>query len=359
MEQTDRQTDRQTISLDLPGEEHVEGASRFRLSVSRMLLTYRTHLDKELYKAFASEKFNGSLKFIRLAHETGDEVVNYLHTHVVVELSKPCNFVSSRCLDYMEIHPHIRKLKNKKAFEDAKVYISKEDIENTDLKKDEESLFTRVSKCSTVQDALSKFAISPGDANGVVTMFNMKNGNLLSRYSYTPNMDWQLRIIEEVNEVPDNRTINWIFDKKGNSGKTALAKWLCIENPNRWFIAKDMGTSRDCATIVTSAISSGWEAWGVIIDLPRQTEEHVRIYQYIEELKDGFVTSQKYCGRTVLFDSPHVFVMANWLPQVDCLSLDRWKIREINSNKELVELSAERVRLLKENVDAPDNIVSV
>jgi hypothetical protein len=67
----------------------------------------------------------------------------------------------------------------------------------------------------------------------------------------------------------------------------------------------------------------------VIIDLPRSSRGN-KVYEAIESLKDGIITSQKYRGKTIVFNSPHVVVFSNREPDRKKLSADRWDIRYID-----------------------------
>lgn len=314
--------------------------TEFRINNMRLLLTYSQagHFDKLAYTEWLNSKSTTKITFCRLAHELGEDKKNP-HTHVLIEYTKPFQTRDCRYFDFNGHHPNIKPLKSKKAFEDAKIYIAKEDKENSDLLPSEEtinSLFTQVKNCKTLDEALTKFAWKPSDAAGVITLYNQRK-RVPSRFEFEPTKGWQKLIVEIDSETPDPRKVYWFWDPKGNSGKTAMAKWLHINRPGNWYIAKDLGTSRDCATIVSNAINSGeWNGWGMIIDLPRSAENHTRMYSYIEEIKDGFVTATKYSGGTVVFDSPHLIVFANWLPNIEALSKDRWAVYDLRLQPEVV-----------------------
>jgi len=68
----------------------------------------------------------------------------------------------------------------------------------------------------------------------------------------------------------------------------------------------------------------------VIFNFTRQ-QECTNIYQALEELKDGMVTSEKYKGRTIYFDYPHLVCLANYIPNISSMSKDRWDIRTIQN----------------------------
>jgi len=91
----------------------------------------------------------------------------------------------------------------------------------------------------------------------------------------------------------------------------------------------DLGTSRDAATILYNSLNMGWTGHCIFMNLTRNCEHHDRMYDYIEAIKDGRLTLQKYSGCTVRFDNPHVVILANWLPKVEKLSLYKWDIRKL------------------------------
>lgn len=309
-------------------------AGMFRLNCQRMLLTYKTHLDKEDYIVWAGKRFKTQgIDFIRLAHETGDEECPYEHTHIVIELKKRCNFKSPRCLDYENIHPHIKMLPNKKALDDAKLYISKEDPENADLLATKTPLYTKVIACKTLAEALEKHVEKATDASGIIQMFKVgTDGNYrrrTRRFDDITLRPWQLTLSDMLTTTPNDRDVIWVFDDIGNTGKSWFAKYMCQLHPTLYRRSTDMGTSRDAATIIEGELQSGWEAWGLFINMARQAEHHSRMYQYFENIKDGQITTQKYQGRSLEFDEPHLIIFANWPPRVRELSLDRWKIFEI------------------------------
>lgn len=317
----------------------MSASPKFRFQNQRALLTYRTHLNKEEYCHHIARITRIEPAFIRLAHETGDEECQYLHTHVVVDFGKNFQTTNERFFDYTltdgsVIHPHIKVLKNRTALKDASKYIAKEDPENSDLA-NTTNVIDVIQGANSLNEAfqltIGEGAYKISSAMAIKTVFDAKKPDLLRRPPYSPTLEWQVDFINEMMHEPDFRSIIWYYDTIGNNHKTQLAKYMMRMDPIKWYVVKDMGTSRDSSTIIANAIVAGWQGYGIIIDLPRTAENHTRMYTYIEEIKDGFITAQKYSGRTIIFDNPHVVVMANWLPLTECLSLDRWDIRHLNS----------------------------
>lgn len=135
---------------------------------------------------------------------------------------------------------------------------------------------------------------------------------------------WQQEILNLIETEPDNRTVNWFWEENGNTGKTSLAKHICMKK-NALYVS---GKGADVKHTVSEWIEKNGEIDVIIWDLPRTMEEYVS-YTAIEELKNGIFHSGKYESKMVIFNSPHVIIFANFPPRESALSADRWKIKRI------------------------------
>jgi len=131
----------------------------------------------------------------------------------------------------------------------------------------------------------------------------------------------QAEILKILDNEPDDRTIHWVVDLNGNSGKTTLAKHLCLTRKDTIYIT---GKSSDMKYGVSKWIEKN-DLGVVLIDLARSQENFVS-YQGIEEVKNGIFYNTKYESGMCVFDSPHVIVFANFEPEQEKLSADRWNI---------------------------------
>lgn len=142
--------------------------------------------------------------------------------------------------------------------------------------------------------------------------------------------EWQHELVEELSLVPDDRTIIWYADPIGGSGKTALAKWLVIKKKALVVSGK--------ATDIKYAVAKHIEKFGqvdiICFLFPRSVEEYVS-YDAIESLKDGLFFSGKYESGMCAFASPHIVVFANFVPDEESLSKDRWSIRNLSKKVEV------------------------
>lgn len=118
----------------------------------------------------------------------------------------------------------------------------------------------------------------------------------------------------------DYRTIYWFWEPNGRVGKTSFCKW-CVVHLGVTYLCS--GSAKDIAYALPDHPKT------IIFDFPRSMEERVP-YGAIEKCKDGMVFSPKYESKTKVFNTPHIVCFANFLPDVDEMSKDRWVIKYIN-----------------------------
>lgn len=137
---------------------------------------------------------------------------------------------------------------------------------------------------------------------------------------------WQKDLLTELESEPHDRQILWYCDESGGSGKTAFCKHV-LKNFHRALFFNG-GNFRDISHCVCK---SRFDPLVVLINLPRSSEGKLS-YASIEAIKDGLIQSGKYEGGFKMYAPPHVVIMANFMPQLDQLSLDRWDIRHLENN---------------------------
>lgn len=146
---------------------------------------------------------------------------------------------------------------------------------------------------------------------------------------------WQKDLLENLDKIPDNRTIIWVFDPEGGAGKTSLAKHLCLKYPNECLYLT--GGPQNCKYGVTSFlytkkknvfIRNSNNLRIVIFDYTRSQDETVS-YQAIEEIKNGIFYNTKYESMMVMYNCPHVVIFSNFYPDLNRLSSDRWNIIDL------------------------------
>lgn len=135
--------------------------------------------------------------------------------------------------------------------------------------------------------------------------------------------EWQNKIVELVKTKPDDRSIHWMWDREGCTGKTALCKYLCV-NLNAILVG---GSASDAKYALIKWKEKHGNPKIVLYNLARgDTVDYVGL----EQIKDGIFFSSKYESEMMIFNSPHVIVFANRPPCMDNLSKDRWVVHNVN-----------------------------
>lgn len=194
------------------------------------------------------------------------------------------------------------------------------------------------SRSPIVNDVLLEYldngVILHSDFNAIreLTTMRMDKNERLMKQAFSESTllkSWQIEMVKLFELPADRRTIIWIYDPMGNTGKTFLGQHLEGLYPQQVICCQ---TTK--AADILYVMQDLHVCRGVIIDLTRSKGGTCISYDFIEQIKSGNVLSTKYKPRRRHFLPLHVFVMANGRPDVSKLSLDRWKIVEIENNTE-------------------------
>lgn len=142
---------------------------------------------------------------------------------------------------------------------------------------------------------------------------------------------WQKEIINITNTYADDRIINWYWEPDGKVGKSGLSRYM-IDNIGECLYV-DGGRKEDIAHYIINSKINEWDNPIVIFNIPRS--KTMISYSAIEALKDGMIFSQKYESGFIRFNSPHIFIFANFEPderEMQNISIDRWKITKIEKS---------------------------
>lgn len=136
---------------------------------------------------------------------------------------------------------------------------------------------------------------------------------------------WQKYLENLYLEEPDDRTIYWIWDADGNSGKSAFIKYMIVKYK---ILFCSGGKYSDIMNLIFNQNMD--ECNCVMFDIPRANQGNIS-YSSLESIKNGMVCNTKYETGVKIFNSPHVFCFANFPPSDESmLSKDRWIIKNLN-----------------------------
>ena len=140
-------------------------------------------------------------------------------------------------------------------------------------------------------------------------------------FTYEKLYDWQKKIVNLCKKIPDDRTIHWYWDISGNKGKSALVKYLVVN----CHAIKVSGKGGDIKYMLANA---ELPPDIVIYDIPRTSKNYVN-YTVMEEIKDEVFFSSKYESQMCTMPSPHIICFANFEPDYELMSADRWKVTNL------------------------------
>jgi len=335
-------------------------AHKFHLSNTRLLLTYRVHVNKAVIRELMEQQ--GEVVFCRTAHETAHGDTPYSHSHVLVKWNDRIQTENQRLFDVQSgqetVHPDICPVTTSLQWDASVRDLAKEDADNQDLltqaysRTKRESSAPTIWKCETVQEAMDKLA--EPHAKAVIALY--RYGSQEEREEVSPLINehsWSKQLRGELAAKPNPRQIIWVVDTVGNTGKSALCKHLSSTDQQSFLVVTRMSQTRSVMTLVTRAIAKGeWNKHAVLLDLPRKAARSYSLYETVGMLKDGMITTLGCAGKTLVFDSPHVVVFANFWPDTTQLTGDRWDVREIRDG-DFVGVAVEDAQRAFEKDQAP------
>lgn len=138
---------------------------------------------------------------------------------------------------------------------------------------------------------------------------------------------WQRELIDEMGKGQDDRTIRWIWEPEGATGKTTFQKYV-YSTMDDVVVLGGKASDMKNGIIEYMKKNGGITPNIVLINVPRVSQDYVS-FQGIEEIKDMFFYSGKYEGGMVCGENPQIYVFSNAPPDKSKMSKDRWKIGQI------------------------------
>lgn len=138
---------------------------------------------------------------------------------------------------------------------------------------------------------------------------------------------WQEDIECMLATPADDRSIYWIWENTGNTGKTAFIKHYCINTENCLVVG---GSCKDAYHLLNKMVNDEGKEPNVIFWNLCRSDYDILSYKAVEGIKDGIFCSPKYDSTMVMFNPCHVVIFCNLPPKLDKLSKDRWKIYKID-----------------------------
>lgn len=181
-------------------------------------------------------------------------------------------------------------------------------------------------KCASPKDAIAY--CSKEDTRAADTQpytFNVCIPKPLKCLSKEQLYPWQAEIVTLCEQEPNDRTIYWYWDKIGNIGKSQLVRYLCVHHKALMVSGKGADMKYLC---VKYNEKHGVFPSVLIFDIPRSAANYVS-YTGMEEIKNGCFASTKYECDMVVMNPPHMICFANFEPEYETMSQDRWVVTHL------------------------------
>jgi len=175
-------------------------------------------------------------------------------------------------------------------------------------------------KCKNVKASI-EYTQKADTRTGQVFLRNVKRIRALKCLAKNDLYEWQRNLVDIMEQEPNDRTIYWYWEEVGNVGKSALVRYLCIKHGAMLVSGKGADIKYQIANAVEPPDIIIW-------DIPRTAENYVN-YSALEEVKNGCFASNKYESKMVIINPPHIVCFANFEPNYEAVSQDRWKVVEL------------------------------
>jgi len=139
-----------------------------------------------------------------------------------------------------------------------------------------------------------------------------------------PLRPWQAALYDSLKLAPDSRSIFFIVDHVGNAGKSWFGHYYTFMNDNAQVLLP--GKKADMSYALDPSIRV------LFVDAPRSKQGEFLQYDFLEDVKNGFVFCSKYESRVKQLGPCHVVVFMNEDPDMNKLSKDRYVIRRVTSS---------------------------
>lgn len=156
---------------------------------------------------------------------------------------------------------------------------------------------------------------------------------------------------------PEERSIYSLVDIEGQSGKSIFYKWLMVKIGEDKIGKISFGTA---SQLRSSVINMGAKKM-YLLDLTRtkgKADSEDDLMSTLESIADGMVFSPMYGkAASLLMEPPHILITSNYLLDYELLSMDRWRVYEINADgtlgieNEIFQRPQKRQEILKKQYE--------
>lgn len=314
------------------------GPKKFRFQGVKMFLTIPGHHGEEyiefIQKVLLGDKKKVMIEEYIIGRETGES--GYQHTHVVLKFDQKLCFQDAHKFDYLTLHPSIESVRN---WADAVHYAAKDGDYDSNIDVDAlvpiQKKIDSVINAKTMREAL-KSAISMNEVMPIIRLYESRGVCLDCPFKPLENLKpWQAKLVEVLEADHSNRSIHWVVDSVGGSGKTSLQKHM-MATCRQVLVIPGASTAQNINEAIRGFVEAHGDLHYLLINLARGIENYESIYMTLEQVKDQMIFCPKYKSTVLVLQScPKVCVFSNIEPDTTKLTSDRWRIHGI-LNEELI-----------------------
>lgn len=133
-----------------------------------------------------------------------------------------------------------------------------------------------------------------------------------------PLREWQADLNIQLKRPPDDRTITFVVDFIGNTGKSWFAHYFADLHEHVQIMSPGKRADLSFTLLCTTRY--------LFMDCPRAKQQEFIPYDFLEDVKNGYVFCSKYESCYKRLNTMHVVVLMNEMPDMTKLSKDRYNI---------------------------------
>lgn len=271
-----------------------------------------------------------------LVREVGTKC-KYKHTHVLLCFSSKVQ-VRATLFHYkneegVTSQPNIRSKNHRTSIEAVVAYHYKDgDFPHTNIRIKQESLgavrlVDLLALCPSLPEAMSRFC-KPDLSNvrDITTAYEAVRVEKCVAKPLPSLRLWQQEVMIALRRNAHSRQILFVVDTPGKGGKSKFADHVASQMST---LLIRLTKSRDAAAMLAKEYFSSRDKKldCIVFDFTRATDNISDIFDFLEQVRDGRVSSGKYVSVGFAFETPpQVLVLVNKSVDISLLTIDRYRI---------------------------------
>lgn len=260
----------------------------------------------------------------------------YQHTHALLIFNTKIE-VRASFFDYnvgdVHVHPNIRSKHHKTALDAVVAYHYKDgDFPHTNIRIKCDSLGAQkmaelLALCPSVTEAIQRFC-KPDLSNvrDITTAYEALSVTETPGVALRSLRIWQQEVMLTLRRNIHPRQILFIVDFPGKGGKSKFADHIASQMTT---MIIRLAKTRDAAHVLAKyyGAAKNKDIKCIVFDFTRSVGDISDIFDFLEQVRDGRISSGKYISSTISFPTPpQVVILTNKSIDVSLLTIDRYRM---------------------------------